>query len=279
MFHYADQQLDQWLLDDISGGDLTTRALGIETRTGEMQFSCRSHCRVSGAFVGFKMLQKLGLNARILCADGTDAKPGMPILQAEGNAAALHLGWKAVQNVLEWSCGVATYMHTLIQKGRAHNPHLHIACTRKSIPGTKALATASVVHGGGIIHRGGTAETILMFANHRRFLKNPDDWNANVQQLKAAAPEKKIIVEVDSMDEAKAAILANPDIIQLDKFSPEDIVKVIALANGRCLISAAGGVNLENVEIYAATGVPLIVTSSPYYAKAADIKVKLQPTD
>lgn len=278
MFYYSDYQLDQWLMDDITGGDVTSRALGLENGEGRMTFACRSQCRVSGAQAGMRMLRKLGLEARVLCDDGRDAGAGDVMLEAVGNAAALHMGWKAVQNVLEWSCGVAGYMAAMLRKGRAVNAGLHIACTRKCIPGTKPLATAAVVHGGGIIHRGGTAETVLLFANHRRFLSNPGDWTTAVKRLREAAPEKKIIVEANTMDEAKAALEAGPDIIQLDKFQPEDIRNILALSEGRCMISAAGGVTLENVDTYATTGVPLIVTSSPYYAKAADIKVSLEPS-
>lgn len=150
----------------------------------------------------------------------------------------------------------------------------------QSIPATKALAIPAVIDGGGIIHRGGTAETILLFANHRRFFADPDDWITMISRLRMEAPEKKIIVEADTVEEALAALQGQPDVLQLDKFSLSEIRRLRATVEERasnCLLSIAGGIHRDNVSDYAATGVSLIVTSSPYYAEPADIKVVLQP--
>ncbi len=88
------------------------------------------------------------------------------------------------------------------------------------------------------------------------------------------------MVEADNMSEAELAIKAKPDIIQLDKFSPQQILEALNLAaqqGFRGQLIAAGGINQSNIQDYAATGVPVLATSSPYYAKPADIKVTLKP--
>lgn len=93
------------------------------------------------------------------------------------------------------------------------------------------------------MHRLGCAETVLLFTNHRRFLPNQDDWAAHVAQLRHAAPEKAIIVEVDHPDEAMIALSAEPDILQLDKFTPEQVIATLSYAARHapaCKVSAAG---------------------------------------
>jgi molybdenum transport protein len=282
MFYISDALLDQLLLDDIQHGDLTSRALGIARRNGEMTFKRKSAGRVSGISVAERLLIKLNLQVEAQCRDGDDVDAGQTLLIAKGSADKLHQGWKVVQNVLEWSCGVAQYMAEMVAQARSVNGKVHIACTRKSIPGTKFLAIPSVIDGGGILHRGGTAETILLFANHRRFFPQPDNWQQQVERLRLEAPEKKIIVEADTVDEALLALKAKPDIVQLDKFALEDIQCVVQQGQKTvpdCLISLAGGISKENVRQYASTGVSLLVTSSPYYAQPTDIKVTLYPID
>lgn len=280
MFYISDDFIDRLLLDDVQQGDLTTRALGIGSVNGEMHFIRRQAGRVSGVFVASRILLKLGLSVEVLAPDGEDAQAGETLLAAKGRADALHQGWKVAQNVLEWSCGVAQYMAEMTQRAESINPSVRIACTRKSIPATKTLAIPAVLDGGGIIHRGGTAETVLLFANHRRFLPDPNDWVGTIATLRAQAPEKKIIVEADSEEEALAALKGQPDILQLDKFSLPQIHRLQALVaetSSPCRLSVAGGIHRDNVADYAATGVDLIVTSSPYYAEPADVKVVLQP--
>jgi molybdenum transport protein len=276
MIYYPDSLIDQWILDDVNQGDLTTRILGFGEKHGSITFSLRSPGRVSGIEAAKKVIQKLDLTVRDAACSGTDMEANGILLRAEGKAAALHQAWKLVQNIFEWTIGVATYTACMVKAAKQINPAVRIATTRKNIPGTKLLALQAVLDGGGIIHRGGTAETILLFANHRRFLDfsgTVDDWKRVIETLKTHAPEKKVIVEAGNMEEALAALAANPDVLQLDKFSPGDVRKVVINASGSCLISAAGGVTNDNAAEYAAAGAGLLVTSAPYYAKPADVKV------
>lgn len=172
MIYYSDAFLDSLLLEDIHYGDLTTRALGIGAQSGEMYFSRKQAGYVSGLVLGQKLLEKLGLQAQLHVNDGDYAEAGALLLTATGRADALHQGWKIVQNVIEWSSGVTHMTRSMTDTLRQHQPDAQLACTRKNIPGTKLLATAAVLAGKGIIHRQGCSETILLFANHRRFLQS-----------------------------------------------------------------------------------------------------------
>lgn len=280
MFYISDAELDRLLLEDIAYGDLTTRALDIGKQIGQISFSRQQAGRVSGVAVAVRLLQKLMLEVVVNVQDGEDVTAGTVLMTATGTAKRLHQGWKVVQNVLEWSCGVAQYMAQMVATAQNINPLVQIACTRKSIPGTKSLAIAAVIDGGGILHRAGTAESILLFANHRRFYVEPDNWGGMIARLKQAAPEKKVIVEADTIEEALAALKAQADIVQLDKFTPEQFATVLAHARllaPRSMLSAAGGITLLNIADYVRAGAQLLVTSAPYYAPPVDIKVRLQP--
>lgn len=278
MIFIPQHQIDQWLLEDIQGGDITTRSLGIGRTPGLMVFSHRKGGCVSGIAIALRMLRTLGLEAHADVEDGDTVQPGQPLLQARGPADALHQGWKAVQNVLEWSCGVSGYLADMLTVLHRAIPDGHIACTRKAIPGTRLLAAQAVIAAGGIIHRAGCAETVLLFANHRRFEPAPNDWQGIVQRLRTACPEKKIVVEADTLDEARAALLACPDVIQLDKFTPEQARQVVELArDSACTLALTGGITRETLPDYLDCGIRLFITSSPYYASPADIKVNLSP--
>ncbi|WP_437890905.1 ModD protein [Phytobacter sp. V91] len=276
MIFIPQHQIDQWLLEDIQGGDLTTRALGIGDAAGLMTFAHRQGGCVSGIVPALHMLRTLGLDAWSDVRDGDTLQPGQPLLQARGSAEALHQGWKAVQNVLEWSCGVSGYLARMLTLLRQHVPDGQIACTRKAIPGTRLLAMQAVLAAGGIIHRAGCAETVLLFANHRRFWQPCEDWQGMIQRLRMACPEKKIVVEADTPDEARDALLAGPDVLQLDKFTPEQARDVAELARGSsCTLAVAGGITLGTLPDFLSCGIKLFITSSPYYASPADISVTL----
>lgn len=278
MLYYPDFLLEQLLLDDINQGDLTTRLLGIGGRAGVMAFCLKKFGRASGIRPVCKILKKLDLEILHAATDGSDLEAEAVLVKAAGKAEALHMGWKVCQNILEWSCGVADYMARMLAQARKFNPAIQIVCTRKNIPGTKLIAMDAVLNGGGQIHRCGTAETILLFANHRVFFADVADFGRQIAVLRQNAPEKKIIVEADSMEDVNLILQALPDIIQLDKFTPDEIRQALQLVEQSGLsveISAAGGINLDNAAEYAQTGVNMLVTSSAYYAKPADVKVTM----
>ena len=280
MIFIADSEIDRFILEDATLGDVTSRSLGLANQLGLIDYTCRSASIASGVGIARRVLQKLNLDIDDAVTDGQPVQAQQVILRAHGSVNALHQGWKVAQNILEWSCGVAQNMTTMLAAARQVNPKVQIACTRKSIPGTRLLSVSAVLDGGGIIHRMGTAETILLFANHRRLLPQPFEWKKHIDILRFQAPEKKIVVEADTLEEAFDAILASPDIVQLDKFTPQQIIDSLAFAQKQGFqgqLIAAGGINVNNVTAYAQTGAPVLVTSSPYYAKPADIGVKISP--
>ncbi|MEX0425277.1 ModD protein [Providencia rettgeri] len=278
MIYVPDTLIDQLLLDDIQYGDLTTRALGLQSQMGVMTFASKFGGCISGVTIARRMLEKLGITCDCLFQDGQQVAPQSVLIRATGPIEALHQGWKAVQNVLEWCGGVSHYTRQMVNILHQYQPDGQLACTRKTIPHTKPLALIAILAGGAIIHRAGSAESILLFTNHRQCLENPNDWVSHIKTLRQAAPEKMIIAEADDYEQAVLAINAQADIIQLDKLPIEQIQRLQELAKqqGRpCRLSIAGGINLKTIEAFAQTGVPLLVTSAPYYAAPRDIKVNI----
>ncbi len=280
MIYLSDQELDALLLEDIRYGDVTTRALGIGRRPGVMTFRRRQLGKVSGLGIAARLLRRLELAVELHAADGQWVEADQVLLMATGSAERLHQGWKVAQNLLEWCCGVAQATHAMVGIARSINDAMQIACTRKTIPGTKTLALGAVLDGGATLHQIGTADSVLLFANHRHFCADPADWAAHIAALRLSAPDRLIAVEADNEQEAEAAMFAAPDLIQLDKFSPASVRKMLALCAvhaPHCRLAAVGGINLDNIADYARTGITLAVTSIPYYAKPADIEVVLSP--
>lgn len=279
MIYFSDKELDDLLLEDIYRGDLTTHALGIENIPAKILFKRKNAGIVAGVSVAEKLLKKLDIQPHLYVKEGEWVESGTLLNSAEGISEQLHQAWKVVQLVLEWSCGVAQYTAEMIANAKAINPNAVVACTRKSIPNTRKLATNAVLAAGGHIHRQGVSETLLVFTNHRNLLSDPNDWTKIVARLRQEAPENKITLEADNYAQFEQMYVAEPDIIQLDKWSLDDVKKALALLQLKqknILLSVVGVVNKDNVSDYAKLGIRLFITSAPYYAQPEDIKVVIE---
>ena len=278
MIYFSDNELDDLLLEDIYRGDLTTTALGINNVPSRIEFRRKNAGVVAGVAIAERLLEKLKIRPHLHCRDGERVEAGALLISAEGLAAQLHQAWKVVQLVLEWSCGVAQYTAEMVASAKAMNPNAVVACTRKSIPNTRKLATLAVLTGGGHIHRQGLSETLLVFTNHRNLLEESDDYQQIVDTLRHNAPENKVTIEADNLTQFEQILAAQPDIIQLDKFTPMQVKIALELAKAypHVQLSVAGGVNKNNVAEFAQLGVNLFITSAPYYAAPEDIKVRLE---
>ena len=278
MIYFSDKELDDFLLEDIYRGDLTTRALGLDNVPARILFKRKNAGIVAGISVAEKLLGKLDIEPQVYVQEGEAVDAGTVLLSAVASGDKLHQAWKVVQLVLEWSCGVVQYTADMIANAKAIHPHAVVACTRKSIPNTRKLATNAVLAAGGHIHRQGISETLLVFTNHRNLLAEPDNWTAIVERLRREAPENKITLEADNFSQFEQMLDAEPDIIQLDKWSVDDVKRALSLvASGKKItLSVAGGVNKNNVADYAKLGIHLFITSAPYYAPPEDIKVVIE---
>ena len=153
------------LHDDVPSGDLTTQALGIGAQVAQLAFHARQPMTVCATEEAVRLFELAGAQATLLLSSGSPANAGDLLLEARGSAASLHSAWKAAQTLVEWASGIATATAAVV----AQSGGVAVACSRKNVPGTKTLSAKAVRAGGGIMHRLGLSETLLVFAEHRLF--------------------------------------------------------------------------------------------------------------
>lgn len=271
----SDAELDRLLAEDVPYGDLTTLSLGIGARPGRMVFRARSAMVAAAVEDAARLIARSGAAVADVLPSGSAAAAGEVLLRAEGPAAALLASWKVAQTLVEMASGIASGARALVDAARAVNPAAVVACTRKNFPGTRAVAVAAIQAGGAVPHRVGLSETILVFPEHRAFLGD-DGLQGALARLRAACPEKKLVVEVNTAAEAEHAARCGADVVQLEKFTPDAVAGVVALLAETApavRVAAAGGVTAANAAAYAAAGAHILVSTAPYLAPPKDVAV------
>jgi molybdenum transport protein len=178
---------------------------------------------------------------------------------------------------MEYATGIATRAAAIVDAARAANPDIVVACTRKVFPGTKAMAIKAILAGGAVPHRLGLSDTVLLFPEHLALMDGTAP-GAAIATLKRRCPEKKVVIEVTTPEEAERAAEAGADVVQLEKFPVEAVAALAArLAGAPCRIAVAGGVNAANARAYAEAGAHILATSAPYAAPPLDIKAAITP--
>jgi molybdenum transport protein len=278
MLTIPDDELRRWLAEDVPHGDLTTHALGIGNHRGRIRFEARQAMVAACSEEAGRIMALAGADMIECVPSGTALQTSGLLLAAQGRAATLHAGWKVAQTLLETAGGIAAAAQAIVEAVRQINSEVVVACTRKSLPGTRALSIKAILSGGAVPHRLGLSETILVFAQHRTFTGGAS-FPAIIDGLRRRVPEKKIVVEADTLAEAVAIADAGADIVQFDKASPAEIAALrrhCATRTPRPLVAAAGGIQAANAADYARAGADVIVTSSPYTARPLDVKVTME---
>ncbi len=272
---WTDSLLDELLAEDAPYGDLTTTGLGIEGAPARLSMAMRADSTLCGVELAADLFRKAGATAEVLAKSGARVQAGGQVLSASGEAGPILVAWKVAQTLVEYLSGIATATSEIVDAARAVDPTVAVVTTRKTFPGSKRMMIAAIRAGGAMPHRLGLSETVLVFPEHQVFLA---DAVTAIARLKAAMPEKKVVVEVASLQAAEAALAAGPDILQCEKMTPDGIRAVCALvekAGAATHVAAAGGVNARNAADYVAAGARVLVTSAPYWARPADVKVTI----
>ncbi|MFM7634901.1 MAG: carboxylating nicotinate-nucleotide diphosphorylase [Cyanobacteriota bacterium] len=268
-------QLRAWLAEDIGRGDLTAPALA-GTR-GQAHWIAKA----DGVFCGggltgplFRLLDP-AVVVRQLVVDGEPVRAGQRLLALGGSAAALVLGERTGLNLAMRLSGIATATAALVT--RLVGTGVRLADTRKTTPGLRQLEKYAVRCGGGCNHRLGLDDAAMLKENHLA-------WSGGVgpaiAAVRAAAPwPARVIVEAETELEARRAVEAGADAVLLDEFTPAQLAELVpqlralaaqrpAAGQGRGggaagLVLEASGVQPQQLEAYAATGIDLISTSAP----------------
>lgn len=278
VLYITDTTLEDFIKEDVPFIDLTTLILGIGDSMGEIRFVARDNAIIAGTEEVTRVFKKLDIEILNVLPSGTAARAGDTFIEARGNAGNLHMAWKVSQNILEYCSGIATRTFHLVSRAKGVNPKIEIVTTRKIFPGTKELSIKAVLAGGGLPHRLGLSETVLIFKQHLNFIGGIDRFIELFEEIRCRACEKKIIVEVASMEDAVKLCQAGVDGIQFDKLLPDELKLAVAAVrnlNAKITLIATGGINESNIEDYARTGVDAVATTSVYFGKPVDIGAKI----
>ena len=184
-------------------------------------------------------------------------------MELDGDAGTILSVERTVLNILMRMSGIATTTSNLISRVNEKNPNIRVAATRKTTPGLQLFEKEAVKIGGGDTHRYRLDDCVLIKDNHIALVGDVKTCVENARNY--ASFTKKIEIEVENIKDALEASIAGADIVMLDNMSPEEVKNVIkALENKNLreniLVEVSGGINPDNIEYYADTGIDIIST-------------------
>ncbi len=205
---------------------------------------------------------------RAVASDGDVIRAGTQLAWVDANARALLSAERVALNLLGHLSGVASLTRQYVDA--IEGAGAQVVDTRKTTPGLRALEKYAVRCGGGVNHRFGLDDAILIKDNHIAACGSVAEA---VRRARAAAGHlMKVEVEIDRLDQLDEALIHQPDVIMLDNFSLEDLRAAVARVAGRVVLEASGGVNLKTVRAIAETGVDVIsVGALTHSASTLDI--------
>jgi nicotinate-nucleotide pyrophosphorylase (carboxylating) len=263
------------LAEDIHTGDITTTALLLQPRQIRGFLRAKEELVVSGLDVAGRVFALLDPAAVFTpqVRDGERVASGMVIARMTGDAALLLQGERVALNLLQRMCGVATLTSRYVQA--VAGTKARIVDTRKTTPGLRVLEKYSVRVGGGINHRTGLYDGVLIKENH---IVAAGGITEAIRRARAYIPHTlKIEIETETLDEVREAVEAGADIIMLDNMDCPTMKTAVEFIAGRALVEASGGVNLQSVRAIAETGVDIIsVGALTHSAPSMDISMLLE---
>jgi nicotinate-nucleotide pyrophosphorylase (carboxylating) len=269
-----DRTIEAALAEDLALGDPTTTSLIPVHLTGRASFVSRQAGRLAGIDVAVAVFRRVDpeLKTKAMLLDGDIIEPGAVLGSVEGRVASILTGERTALNFLQRMSGIATA--TALYVEAVAGTTATIVDTRKTAPGLRSLDKYAVAAGGGKNHRMCLGDGILIKDNHIAALRAEGISLAQVvKRARTRAPHMvKIEVEVETIVEAQEAIRGGADIILADNMPVDELAKVVALAKGKVMVEASGGITLENVAEVARAGVNLIsVGALTHSVKALDI--------
>lgn len=269
-----DAVVSRALSEDLGTGDVTANAT--------VPAEARAHARIvqkgPGVIFGLDAAERtfrtldpaVELERRV--AEGVWRESG-EVLEARGAARALLSAERTALNFLARLSGVATLTALLTREVEGTGARL--LDTRKTTPGLRALERAAVRAGGGVNHRAGLYDMVLIKENHAALAGGVGQA---VARARAAAPELPLEVECRDLDEVAEALAAGADRILLDNMNPDELRAAVARVGGRARLEASGGITAATLRDVARTGVDFIsVGALTHSAPALDLSLLLEP--
>ena len=267
----------EYLAEDLGDGDVTSNALigAVEARANMI---AREGCVLAGNEEATRIFEHEGLRVRHFVPDGQAVRPETVIMEITGDAKAILRTERLALNFIMQMSGIATLTRSLVDKCQAINPNVKIAATRKTTPGFRKYEKNAVEFGGGIRHREGLYDQILIKDNHLKFTESITEA---VTKAKQSGLSKLIEVEVVDLAGAEAAAQAGADIIMLDNMVPDEgrkASKAIKAINPAIEVEVSGGITPDNITEYADFADRISLGWLTHSAKACDFSIEIIET-
>ena len=270
-FSIIKQDIDHFLQEDIGTGDVTSQAIFPSTEQGDAFFIAKDSFLCAGMEIAALVFQNKIPDLEWKCIqDGTRVSEGDILFECKGSVLQLLQAERVALNLVQRLCGIATLTDLFVQEVAGYP--VKIVDTRKTTPGLRVLEKYAVHVGGGYNHRYNLSDGVLIKDNH---IKACGSITLAVQKVQSVVPHTlRIEVEAENLTEVQECLDNDVDIIMLDNMSINMINDAVILINGQAIIEASGGVCLETIRRYAATGVDLIsIGALTHAAKACDISM------
>ncbi len=266
------------LMEDIGLGDATTDATIAETDLATGEFLCKQEGVLAGLDVAALVFRYCDHSISVIpqVSDGSAVAAGQILATIDGNARAILRGERTALNFLQRMSGIATLTRTYVQAVRG--TRAKITDTRKTVPGLRVLDKLAVRAGGGVNHRFGLDDMILIKDNH---VVAAGSITTAVQRCRTYMAEAGldigIEVETRTIDDVREALRCHGVTrIMLDNFPLDRMHEAVEIVDRRVDIEASGGITLETVRAVAETGVDFIsVGALTHSVKALDISLEL----
>lgn len=251
------------LKEDIGRGDITTLPLIAKTAHTNAAIITREDCIVCGLEIAEWVMSEVDPRVRFKpnCKDGVLVSGGKELAYLEGSASAILRAERTMLNFLTFLSGVSTRVHRYVNKVKPYD--VKILDTRKTIPLLRYLEKYAVFVGGGVNHRMGLYDQVLIKDNHIHFCRTQAASKTEVSLKKIVENSRKknqrgvlIEIEVATIEDFSDALAGKPDIIMLDNMNPDQVktcLEIRKMSKASPLIEVSGGITLETIEEFAKT--------------------------
>ncbi len=263
--------------EDIGDGDHTTLCSIPATEIGASRLLIKEEGVLAGVEVAKDVFNKFDseLEIEVLLKDGSYVKPGDIAFVVKGKVQSILQTERLVLNILQRMSGIATITSKYVKL--LEGTKAKVLDTRKTTPGMRLLEKQAVKIGGGVNHRIGLFDMILLKDNHVDFAGGIENAVGGAQNyLKETGRDLKIEIEVRSLDELNKVLnIGGVDRIMLDNFSVKKTREAVQIVDGRVELESSGGITIDTIRSYAETGVDFIsVGALTHSVKSLDMSLK-----
>ncbi len=266
------------LAEDVGAGDLTSAYFVASDLQALARIVARERAVVAGTETAAEVFRRVDSNLQVtvLLPDGSALTGGEAILEVRGAARSILTAERVALNFLQRLTGIATLTRQFVDgMGKTS---AQILDTRKTTPGLRALEKAAVVAGGGVNHRFGLYDMVMVKDNHLLATSGFSGVAAAIARFRREHPKVRVEVEADRLDQVRRFLeMEGIDVILLDNMAPAEMREAVALGKKKGVkFEASGGVSLQNVRQIASTGVDYIsVGALTHSARAIDLSLEL----